>query len=193
MKTFASDTVLRGKKFQVNSPLSSEASRLVVRFAGRLADAARERPILDAPCGSGRNAVPLLKLGCSVICVDRDLSGLQARIASQPGNDWSRVDCRQIDFLIDTWPFQKGSVGGVVNVHHFSASLIPLLVHTLAPGGYLLIETISGRGGNYLELPKRGEIRAALGRLFTLEVYEEKSTGPKELDTVTLRLLARKA
>ena len=115
-----------------------DASRFVLQFAARLARAAREKPILDAPCGSGRNATPLLQLGCSVICADRDVQSLRARIASQPGDDWSRVDCRQIDFLTDKWPFQKESVGGVVNVHHFSASLIPLLVHTLAPGGYLL-------------------------------------------------------
>ena len=62
----------------------SESSALVRRFASRLVDAAAGLPILDVACGSGRHALLLLQLGCSiVICVDKDLATFRRK--SEPG------------------------------------------------------------------------------------------------------------
>lgn len=57
-----------------------EPSPLVRRFAAKIVDAAAGKPVLDVACGSGRNALALSQLGCAVICVDRDLTTLQAHV-----------------------------------------------------------------------------------------------------------------
>jgi len=70
--------------------------------------------------------------------------------------------------------------------------LFPLFAKSLSPGGYLLFESIPGHRGNYLELPKAGEIKAVLEQSFDLPFYEESKAGPHDYDAVTVRLLARK-
>ena len=72
------------------------------------------------------------------------------------------------------------------------ASLYEYFDLSLRPGGFLYCETISGRGGNYLELPKAGELQHKLQRSFEFEVYKEKRTGPQSQDAVTVTLLGKK-
>ena len=65
-------------------------------------------------------------------------------------------------------------------------------MYSLAPGGYLLLETVSGRGGNYLELPTAGAIRADLQNAFCFERYEERKVGPVDANSVAVKLLAKR-
>jgi len=71
-------------------------------------------------------------------------------------------------------------------------TLFPLFARSLVPGGCLLLETVAGRGGNYLELPQEGELKAVLGFAFDLEFYEERLVGPSDCNAVVVKLLARR-
>ncbi len=68
----------------------------------------------------------------------------------------------------------------------------PCFERSLSPGGYLLLETVPGCGGNYQELPKTGALRSALENAFELEFYQERKVGPIGYDAVTVRVLAKK-
>ena len=173
-----------------------EPSPLVRRFASRVAIAAGERPILDVACGSGRNAVALGQLGCKVICVDIDLGSLRAsrrawRAGSLRGVS-SRLRLHEMDLMKDPWPFRANAIGGILNIHFLLPALLPHFVNCLVPGGYLLLETVPGCGGNYLELPKSGELRSAIEQVLEPTFYQERKVGPDGYDAVTVRLVARK-
>jgi hypothetical protein len=68
--------------------------------------------------------------------------------------------------------------------------LFPFFEDSLSPGGCLLFETVPGCGGNYLELPKAGQLKGLLGKAFDIEYYKEAKVGPADYDAVTVRLLA---
>jgi SAM-dependent methyltransferase len=173
-----------------------EACLLVRKFGQKVAEAAGGMPILDVACGSGRNAIFLRQFGCTVICMDNDLSRLQNR-RPQLEENTSRSGLgslipHQIDLVQDPWPFSPRSVGGIINIHFTLLTLFPLFQSSLVPNGYLLLETVPGVGGNYLELPEEGELIATLGTAFECEFYKERHVGPPEHNAVTVKLLARR-
>jgi SAM-dependent methyltransferase len=104
----------------LNSPYHPlEPCPLVRRFGGKVAEAADDLPILDVACGSGRNAILLGQLGCTVICMDKDLRRLQTQQSHLGGITGGRASERlipyQIDLVNDPWPFTPCSVGGIIN------------------------------------------------------------------------------
>jgi SAM-dependent methyltransferase len=173
-----------------------EPSAMIRRYGSKIAAASFDKPILDVACGSGRNALFLWSLGYTVICMDRDLSGLQAQLSRGMDGDSVRASKRlillQIDLKVDRWPFQQHSVGGIINVHFTLPALFPHFGSSLVQNGYLLIETVPGCGGNYLELPRKGELKAAFESSFAFEVYKERPVGPSDRNAVTVKLLARR-
>jgi SAM-dependent methyltransferase len=171
------------------------ASPLVRRFASRIADAANGAPILDVGCGSGRNAMMLAEFGCTVICADIDLTRLRTMLSSRVSNSCpsSRLRLHSIDFINDRWPFGAGTLGGILNVHLLLPTLFPRFAQSLTPGGYLLIESIPGHGGNYLSLPAPGSVMSALASAFDFELYKERNAGPIGSDAVTVKVIARRA
>lgn len=158
-------------------------SAFVRTHAETLVQAARGKPILDVACGSGRNGWHLASLGCDVVFVDRDLIPLYDR---------ARCASFKIDLNRDPWPFGPNTLGGIVNVHFLLPSLFPHFAASLAPGSYLLLETVPGCGHNYVELPRVGSLRQELAGAFTFEVYRERIIGPPDCDAVAVRLLAKK-
>ncbi len=166
----------------------SNASSLVRRFAVQISNAAGSMPIVDVACGSGRNALALARLDCLVLCVDKDLTHLQ----NHPPNLIARLKPQELDLVRDPWPFEPGSVGGIVNVHFLLPSLFPLFTSSLVNGGYLLIETVPGCGGNYLELPKAGELKAAFAQHFDFLYYKERKAGPLGVDAAVVQMVARR-
>ena len=143
------------ERFDMNKP---QPSPLVRRFASKIAVAAGSSPIVDVACGSGRNALFLDALGCTVIGIDNDPVRLEAlRRASSNGSgvEESRLSVKRIDLIKDSWPFGPRSLGAVVNVHFFLPKLLVDFENSIMPRGHLLFETVPGCGGNYLELPKR--------------------------------------
>ena len=144
---------------------------LVRRFASKIA-ATAGAPILDVACGSGRNAIVLAELGCTVICLDKDLSPIKVQQAELSHTHLKqasqRLNLQRLDFDRDPWPFATSSVGGIINVHFFLPALLPFFEKSLIPGRYLLLETVPGCGGNYLQLPKAGEVKIALESAYDL-------------------------
>jgi len=173
-----------------------ESSPLVRRFAERIADAGDSLPILDVACGAGRNAILFAQLSKTVVCVDQDLSRLESLKErwrhTSLAQAASRLRLQTVDLIQDAWPFGPCVLGAIINVHFFLPSLLPYFERSLSQGGYLLLETIPGRGGNYRSLPKKGEVRQALEETFDFEHYKERKAGPTEYDAVVVQLVARK-
>jgi SAM-dependent methyltransferase len=162
----------------------------VERFAEHIARAAKGSPILDVACGSGRNADIFMRLGCKVICLDKDFRQLESRYTQEPKP--SELRLIQTDLINDPWPVGIASVGGVLNIHFLLPSLFPRFAESLVPGAYLLLETVPGCGGNYLQLPRADQLRTELSKLFEFEFYKENPVGPPACEAVTVRLAAKR-
>jgi SAM-dependent methyltransferase len=170
-----------------------QPSTLVRQFASKITVAAGSSPIVDVACGAGRNALFLAGLGCTVIGIDNDLVRLEAlRRASSSGSkpEASRLTVKCIDLIKDPWPFSPRSLGAIVNVHFFLRRLFLDFENSIMPGGYLLFETVPGCGGNYLELPRAGDVRTALVEAFRFEFYKERKVGPLNHNAVSVKLVA---
>src|SRR5262249_30657609 len=137
-------------------------------------------PIVDVACGSGRNAVFLAGLGCEIFCLDRNLAQLRRVLASgtlKPAVA-GKLRLRELDLLKDQWPFGPQCVGGIINIHFTAPVLFPFYETSLLPGGCLLLETVPAHGGNYLELPRAGQLRSAVEGTFDVAFYRERKVGP---------------
>src|SRR5580704_19678522 len=97
-----------------------------------------------------------------------------------------------MDLANDRWPFTTGFAGGIINVHFLLPELFPFFERSLSPGGYLLLETVPGCGGNYLELPKAGELRSAFEKGLQIVWYKERKVGPPGYNAVTVKMVAKK-
>lgn len=172
-----------------NSRLSQPSS-LVKRFAPTIIGAASGYPIIDVACGSGRNALYIAQFGCTVICLDRDLTRLKNQLPKRRIS--KRLTLLEMDLLADLWPFGPHTIGGIVLVDFLDRSLSALFEKSLIPGGYVLVQTISGRGGNYLELPRAGELKIAFEKSFDFCIYREVKASPRASNAVTVRMLARR-
>jgi len=169
-----------------------EPSPLVRKFAARIAKATRRLPVLDAACGDGRNAFVLAKLGCQVVCADKDLRCLEeisrrVELDSLVGLP-QLIRTQPLDLKVDPWPFKDAEFGAIVNVHFFLPDLLQRFESSLSAGGYLLLETAPGCGGNYRGLPKAGHVKQVLSAGFDIEYYREGRAGP----AVSVKTLARK-
>ena len=168
----------------------SQPSPLLKKFANTILNAASGSPIVDVACGAGRNAFYLAQLGCKVICIDRDLSRLKDRWSD--GEISKHLTLMEMDLIADPWPFGERTIGGIVLVDFLDRSLFQFFERSLIVGGYLLVETISNRGGNYLELPRAGELRKAFERSLEFCLYKEREAGPRRIDAVTVRMLGKR-
>ena len=165
-------------------------SAYVRRFAQRIADSARDFPIADIGCGSGRNALALVQVGCPVICIDRDLSRLRKEEFGSAAEKSLRL--LLMDVHKDPWPFSAGTLGGIVIVDFLPWLLFPHLTESLVPNGCLLLETVSGRGGNFRELPQALQLETAFRANLVVEDYREKHVGPRTSGAVTVKMLGRR-
>jgi SAM-dependent methyltransferase len=169
---------------------SSEPSRFLHRNAPVL-DAGL--PVLDAPCGFGRNSLLLVRQGYEVIGADIDcerIDFLRRRAESDPlaKKHLNLVGC---DLNAQSLPFQKEIFGTLIIVH-FVPRHWKNYLDLLRAGGCLVFETMGGQGENYLQLPLKGQMREVLEPSFTILNYRERPVGPPEKNAVTVRLVARK-
>jgi SAM-dependent methyltransferase len=175
----------RPAAMRVGSP-----SRLLVRIAQEFP---KDMPVLDAGCGTGRNAVALSELGLHVVCADRDRDRLDKLIEFvRPADRVGRLQPICAHLAATTWPFGPNCFSAVVCVHYLDVALLPSIHFSLAPGGRLYIETIGGQGMNYLELPLAGELFEMLSPRFQLQFYEERPVGPPTSNRCAVKLLAQK-
>lgn len=171
-------------------------SPLVERFSERLVKGACGLPIADVACGSGRNALRLCELGCTVLAVDIDISGIE-RLRDQLGEQdqptiRDRLKPVMVDLCKDPWPIANHSVGAIINIHFFHRALLQKFADAIIPGGLLLFQTPPGCGGNYLELPKSGVVGAELADYFDFYLYKERRVGPQGSESVTVQLLGQR-
>jgi SAM-dependent methyltransferase len=187
----------------VNSETISDpgpASKRLIGFVGDLKSNSKA-PLLDAGCGFGRNAIALASRGLSVVCADQKLERLNALMRLTPQHV---ADLRQPEYEIghlypvladlgpSRWPFRENCFSGIICVHFLNISLFGAFHLSLVAGGYLYIETFGGQGGNYLDLPKAGQLHRLLSKDFHLHFYRERRVGPVGYDAVTVTLFARK-
>jgi SAM-dependent methyltransferase len=123
--------------------------------------------VLDARCGFGRNAIALTAKGLAVVSADKDcgrLDSLKKAVAELESSKQTRLRILPVcaDLSNNRWPFVRLSFSAVVCVHYLVQEIIEYLKSSLREGGYIYIETFGDQGGNYLQLPKAGELRAAL-------------------------------
>jgi SAM-dependent methyltransferase len=165
-------------------------SKELLKLAGELS-AFGNGVVLDAGCGYGRNAIALACSGLSVVCVDQDFKRLKVlihlahrHIASGIDRKLGQVWPMQAKLGPSSWPFGRNCFVDIALFEAFRSSLVE--------GGYLYIETFGGQGGNYLGLPKAGELKARLQEDFHIQFYREKKVGPAGCDAVTVKLAAKK-
>jgi SAM-dependent methyltransferase len=179
-------------------PPSLVPSKTLMQFLGRLTSSYGE-PILDAPCGFGRNALALAGQGYDVVAVDNDLDRLKSLKKSaainSPRGIRSTASGRLLpicaDLASDRLPFGGSSFSAILCIHYPVQEIISDLCTTLKDGGWLYVETFGGQGRNFLELPKAGEIRHALHG-YELVFYNERLVGPTSQQAVVVGVLAQK-
>ncbi|MES1937447.1 class I SAM-dependent methyltransferase [Salinisphaera hydrothermalis] len=160
-------------------------SSAFVREALRIVGPAEPGDVaLDLPCGAGRHARHLADLGYRVIGADIDQSCLETArresVLQADAIEWRQLDARaELPFAIETF-----AVAAVVD--YVDLDLLPRLVTLLKPGGYLIFQTFSNRGGNWTDLPKAGQAKHAVVDARALR-YRERAAGPAEVDRVTVR------
>jgi SAM-dependent methyltransferase len=157
--------------------------------------AALDGPILDAPCGYGRHAPSLQELGCRITCADIDDKALEQlacfnKIFAEAGQ--KQLELYKVDLVNGDWPFEEARFSGALNVHFYESKLITNIAYSLASDGLLYIETIANRKGNFLQLPKAGEIQNLLADTFEFLHLKESHAGPINSGKVTVRMLARR-
>ncbi len=177
-------------------PVNAIPSKLLTNFAEEIA-VNSGGIIIDVACGYGRNAAYLASFGVPVICIDFNNDALEyiqssANLSSEYSKDCGLLTTLRLDLISDPWPFDNESVGAIINIHFFHSNLIDSFVRSLRIGGYLLIETIDGHGGNYLHLPRQGFIKRKLNNRFDIKYFKEKKVGPLQSDASTVKLLAIK-
>lgn len=166
------------------------------RFGADVVAAAAGLPILDAPCGTGRDSAWLSYIGGKVIGADIDLQSFRTKQSDRSlavfRSAFQRVTLLKLDLLNDAWPFSPGVLGGIVNIHFLHLPLLSRFAASMSTGGYLILETVEARGGNYLQLPAAGIVRKMLDATFQFLVYKEQQAGRLDVDAVTVKLVARK-
>jgi SAM-dependent methyltransferase len=177
---------------QRNLPSPLVPSKTLIRFLDRVTSS-YGAPILDAPCGLGRNALPLATKGFNVIAVDKDLVRLNSlqKSSSEKTDPVGKVLPLCADLTSGRLPFGPCSFSAILCIHYPVQNILADLDDQLVRGGHLFIETFGGHGQNYLELPKADEIRQAL-KGYKLLFYNERSVGPISQNSVVVKALAQK-
>jgi SAM-dependent methyltransferase len=135
--------------------------------------------VLDLACGSGRHARHFLGLKHNVVCVDRDVSGVED-LRTHPVVEIVQADLEDGS----PWPLSSRRFAGVVVTNYLHRPLFPALIEALGPGGVLLYETFAVGNEKYGKpskpdfLLRDGELlEMARGRLRVIayEAVEEPS------------------
>ena len=119
--------------------------------------------VLDVACGSGRHLEWFVTRGHPVIGVDRDIAAAKINL---PG-----AHLVQADIENGPWPFLTPQgpqqFGAVVVTNYLWRALLPVLLHSLVPGGLLLYETFAA-GNETVGRPARPEFLLQPGELLKL-------------------------
>jgi tellurite methyltransferase len=154
------------------------------------------RRALDVACGDGRNSAYLAGMGFAVDAVDISdtvIDALRAAAASLelPVTAW-RLD-------LERDPLPSGPYDVIAQLNYLQRSLFEALADALAPGGLLIVETVTrahaDQLGNRFDprfLLEPGELLTAFGDLDVLRYEEgivERSGRPRAVASLTARRL----
>jgi SAM-dependent methyltransferase len=166
----------------------AEPSPAIARWAARVPAGGT---VLDVAAGGGRHSRLFLARGHRVTAVDRETAALRA-IAD------AGLEVIEADLEGAPWPLPGRTFAAVVVVNYLWRPLLPMLVASVAPGGWLLYETFAvgherfGRPRNPDFLLREGELRHAVrGELDVVEYAHGEEGSPPS--AVRQRLLARRA
>jgi SAM-dependent methyltransferase len=184
----------------VRARSSISPSKSLLRFADEIASGGA-RPVLDAPCGNGRNAIPIAVRGCTVVGVDNDRKRLTALEESKAsfiaehiisGVEPGRIFTVCADLEPESWPFKQSSFSAVICIHFPIVNLVPCFFYSLQSKGHIYIETFGGHGGNFLQLPKAGQLREMIADHADIKFYKEQKVGSHGVDAATVTVFAQK-
>ncbi|XHS76813.1 class I SAM-dependent methyltransferase [Burkholderiaceae bacterium UC74_6] len=111
---------------------------------------------LDLACGSGRHLPHLLELGMTVTGVDRDVA------ATAPWQD--KVEIINADIEAGPWPLEGRRFDIVLVTNYLWRPLLPTIVQSVAPGGWLIYETFA-TGQESIGRPSRPDFLLQPGEL----------------------------
>jgi len=134
--------------------------------------------VLDLAAGAGRHTRLVLDMGCEVLAVDRDVSGLRALAGP-------RCEVRDMD-LESGEPWRLGGgYDGIVVANYLHRPLLPDIAAALAPGGVLIYETFA-LGNERLGRPRTpefllhaGELLASFATLTVIAFEQGKVDAPR--------------
>lgn len=133
--------------------------------------------MLDFACGGGRHVFAALRLGLSVVAVDRDVSSLQAieslwlddRSERESSGAGSAAEPRLAtvcaDLEVDPWPFEAASFDAIVVCNYLFRPRLDDLPDLLRSGGLLIYETFA-QGNERYGRPANPDYLLAAGELF---------------------------
>jgi SAM-dependent methyltransferase len=144
--------------------------------------------VLDIPCGFGRHASFFAERGFWVVGFDIDArrASFTSRAPAGPGSI-----CAVNGNAESGLPFTPESFDLALVIHYVSPRILRDVEAVLRPGGFLIYETFGAQGRNWVDLPKPGDTRAALGSRFDIIMYRERPAGP-ERQAASVKLLAQK-
>jgi SAM-dependent methyltransferase len=119
--------------------------------------------VLDVACGLGRHVRWFSERNHPVSSVDRssDAINFVSAIASR-----NPVEAVLADIENGPWPFAGRSFDAVVVTNYLWRPLLPVIVHSVAPGGVLIYETFAA-GNETVGKPSRPDFLLQPGELLT--------------------------
>ncbi|MFG6447398.1 class I SAM-dependent methyltransferase [Roseateles sp. BYS180W] len=114
---------------------------------------------LDLACGSGRHARLLHQAGLKVTALDRDRQALQQLQQVCPDAEIIEADIEQ-----GPWPFETRQFDLVLVTNYLWRPLLPAIVGSVAPGGWLIYETFA-HGQQTIGRPARPDFLLQPGEL----------------------------
>lgn len=167
--------------------LRSRGVSPLVAKAFRNSDIPTDALILDLPCGYGRHSIWLADLGYRVLAADIDA----ARILSFTSLSESMPENHCQGMVLDAnspLPLPRGTFDAVVITDFVNPRLLAGVAPLLRNGGLLVYQTMSGRGGNWRELPERGQAAQMLSARFDIIHCSTRPAGPKDANVETVSL-----
>lgn len=115
--------------------------------------------VLDVACGAGRHMRFLAARGHTARGVDRNPEAVSLAQA------YGEVDCADIEN--GPWPFSGQTFDCVVVTNYLWRSLLPVILHSVAPGGVLIYETFAA-GNETVGKPSRPDFLLQPGELLRI-------------------------
>jgi len=128
-----------------------------------------EGEVLDLASGAGRNCALLLAAGHAVLALDRD-----PNLLAEAARLGAATLCHDLEAEGAVWPFAAQRFAGIVICNYLHRPLFPQVLHSLAEGGVLIIDTF-GQGNEHYGRPRNPQFLLAPDELLGLGQYAPQS------------------